>query len=93
MNGLEWLFADSVDDLPLGYGLYDEGRPQPKNDDGSKLKPKGGGKEVKVEDYGPAIRKMLKANAGKSQYGMHFEDPKLEAYMEMFNEQDESGGS
>jgi hypothetical protein len=61
-------------ELPLG--LFGQSAPSvPLSGDASaRLKPKGGGKKVEVQDYSPAIRKMLERNKNRSQQGMNWRD-------------------
>jgi hypothetical protein len=55
--------------LPLGAGRYDAGKAYGSNDPSAKMKPKAGGKEMKLPDYGEAVKKMLARNKNRSQMG------------------------
>ena len=53
-------------------------------DPSSSLKPKAGGKKMKMQDYGPAIQKMLARNKNRSQFGKLWLDDEAQNTTRMY---------
>lgn len=60
-----------MDSLRLSDGR-DQSIRHRSNDPAANLKPRGTGKKTKLQDYGPAIKKMLASNRNRSQAGPNF---------------------
>lgn len=60
-----------MDSLRLADGRMDTIRHRT-NDPAAQLKPKAGGKRMRLMDYGPAIKRMLATNRNRSQAGPNF---------------------
>jgi hypothetical protein len=80
----QWLAEQEDLDIPLWARPQEAGAAKLPGDPGAKLKPKGGGHRVKLEDHTPAIKKMLAKNRNRSQYGPNFRNQDQEEAVRYF---------